>query len=90
MGGTERVTVGSFKAKTKEFFSQELIGDYENTNLIGNISIMKGEIYLHLYITISDLNNNAFGGHLNSAIIGAARGFVIEKIEGKIERTFNE
>lgn len=69
MGGTERVTVGSFKAKTKEFFSQELIGDYENTNLIGNISIMKGEIYLHLYITISDLNNNAFGGHLNSAII---------------------
>jgi len=54
VGGIERVTVGSFKAKTKEYFSQELIGDYEITNLIGNISTMKGEIYLHLHIGLSD------------------------------------
>jgi len=64
VGGIERVTVGSFKAKTKEYFSQELTGDYEITNLIGNISTMKGKIYLHLHITISDSNNNAFGGNL--------------------------
>jgi len=31
VGGIERVTVGSFTAKTKEYFSQELIGDYEIT-----------------------------------------------------------
>ncbi|MBA7586535.1 DUF296 domain-containing protein [Candidatus Atribacteria bacterium 1244-E10-H5-B2] len=90
VGGTGRVTVGSFKAKTKEFFSQELIGDYEITNLIGNISTMNGEIYLHLHITISDSNNNAFGGHLTSAIISTTGEFIIEEIEGKIEREFNE
>ena len=90
VGGIERVTVGSFKAKTKEYFSQELIGDYEITNLIGNISTMKGEIYLHLHITISDSNNNSFGGHLNSAIISTTGEFIIEEIEGEIEREFNE
>jgi len=90
VGGIERVTVGSFKAKTKEYFSQELIGDYEITNLIGNISTMKGEIYLHLHITISDSNNNAFGGHLNSAIISTTGEIIIGEIEGEIEREFNE
>ena len=90
VGGIERVTVGSFKAKTKEYFSQELIGDYEITNLIGNISTMKGKIYLHLHITISDSNNNAFGGHLNSAIISTTGEIIIEEIKGEIEREFNE
>lgn len=90
VGGIERVTVGSFKAKTKEYFSQELIGDYEITNLIGNISTMKGKIYLHLHITISDSNNNAFGGHLNSAIISTTGEIIIEEIEGEIEREFND
>jgi predicted DNA-binding protein with PD1-like motif len=90
VGGIERVTVGSFKAKTKEYFSQELTGDYEITNLIGNISTMKGKIYLHLHITISDSNNNAFGGHLNSAVISTTGEIIIEEIEGEIERKFNE
>ncbi len=90
VGGTGRVTVGSFKAKTKEYFSQELTGDYEITSLIGNISTMKGKIYLHLHITISDSNNNAFGGHLNSAVISTTGEIIIEEIEGEIEREFNE
>jgi len=51
---------------------------------------MKGKIYLHLYITISDLNNNAFGGHLNSAIINTTGEINIEEIKGKIEKEFNE
>ena len=51
---------------------------------------MNGEIYLHLYITMSDLNNNAFGGHLTSAIISITGEFIIEEIEGEIEREFNE
>ena len=90
MGGTDRVTVGSYKAKTKEFYSQELTGDYEITNLTGNISTMNGEIYLHLHIAISDSNNNVFGGHLTSAIISTTGEFIIEEIEGEIEREFNE
>jgi predicted DNA-binding protein with PD1-like motif len=76
--------------ETKKYYPKELNGDYEITNLIGNISTMKGKIYLHLHITISDSNNNAFGGHLNSAIISTTGEIIIEEIEGEIEREFNE
>ena len=90
IGGIEKVIVGAFKAKTKEYFSQELIGDYEIASLIGNISTMKGETYLHLHITITDSKNNAFGGHLNSAMISTTGEFIIEEIKGNIGRKYND
>jgi len=82
--------LGIFRAEAKKFYLQELTGDYEIANLIGNISTMKVEIYLHLHITIADSNNNAFGGHLNFAIISTTGEIIIEEIEGEIEREFNE
>ena len=90
IGATDKVTVGLFNTKGKQYQSQELIGDYEITNLSGNISTMNGEIYLHLHIGLSDSKYNAYGGHLNSAVISGTGEIVIEEIEGEIERNFNE
>ena len=71
-------------------FTENIAQTHEITTLTGNISTMKGKIYLHLHIAISDLNNNAFGGHLNSAIINTTGEINIEEIKGKIEKEFNE
>jgi predicted DNA-binding protein with PD1-like motif len=90
IGATDRVTVGLFNTKSKKYQSQELIGDYEITNLSGNISTMNGEIYLHLHIGLSDSKYNAYGGHLTSAVISGTGEIIIEEIDGEIEREFNE
>ncbi len=90
IGATDRVTIGLFNTKNKQYHSQELIGDYEITNLSGNISTMNGEIYLHLHISLADSKYNAYGGHLNSAVISGTGEIVIEEIEDIIEREFNE
>ena len=90
IGATDRVTIGLFETKNKQYHSQELIGDYEITNLSGNISTMNDEIYLHLHINLADSKYNAYGGHLNSAIISGTGEIVIEEIEGEIERGLNE
>lgn len=90
IGATDRVTIGLFETKLKQYHSKELTGDYEITSLLGNISTMNGEVYLHLHINLADSTYNTFGGHLNSAIIGGVGEFVIEEIEGEIERKFNE
>ncbi len=89
-GATDRVTVGLFNTKNKQYQSQELIGDYEITNLSGNISTMNGEIYLHLHIGLSDSKYNAYGGHLTSAVISGTGEIIIEEIDGEIEREFNK
>ena len=90
IGATNRVTIGLFEIKSKQYHSQELIGDYEITNLSGNISTMNDEIYLHLHISLADSKYNAYGGHLNSAVISGTGEIVIEEIEDIIEREFNE
>jgi len=51
---------------------------------------MDGEVYLHLHITLADSTYNAFGGHLNSAVIGGVGEFIIEEIDGEVKRGFNE
>lgn len=90
IGAVKGATIGFYDLETKKYYPKELNGNYEITSLLGNISTMNGEVYLHLHINLADSNYNACGGHLNSAVIGSVGEFIIEEIEGKIEREFNE
>ncbi len=90
IGAVGEVEVGYFETKTKKYHSKVLKGDMEILNLNGNISEMNGDVYLHLHITVADENLNAMGGHLNSAVISATGEIIIDVIDGKVDREFNE
>jgi len=90
IGAVSKATIGLFETKSKEFHTKELSGDYEITNLSGNISTMNKEVYPHLHITLADKNQQTFGGHLSSAIISGTGEIIVEEIEGEIERRFNK
>lgn len=90
LGAAGRVKVGLFDVEKKEYFSKVFEGDFEITNLTGNISTMNGETYLHLHITIADHEMRAYGGHLNEAVICATCEVIIDVIDGMVDRSFNE
>lgn len=90
IGATNKVTIGIFKADEKKYYSTDLEGDFEITSIMGNISSMDGEVYLHLHVNLSDEKLNAFGGHLNSAIISATCEFIIEDYDEEIDRFADE
>lgn len=90
IGATDKVTVGLMNTKTKKYQSREFIGDHEITSLLGNITMMNGEVYLHLHITVCNVEHKAFGGHLSSAVISATFEGIIEVIEGKVTREHDE
>lgn len=90
IGAVGEVEIGYFETKTKKYNSKVLKGDMEILNLNGNISEMNGDVYLHLHITVADDNLNAMGGHLNSAIISATGEIIIDAIDGKVDREFDE
>ncbi len=90
IGAVDKITIGLFETDSKKYHSIELKGDHEITSLVGNISQMDGKVYLHLHINLSDINYNVFGGHLSSAIISGTGEFIVEKIDGKVERQFNK
>lgn len=90
LGAADKITLGLFNAKIKKYFPKEFLGDFELASVLGNISIMNGEVYLHLHATISDEDCQAFGGHLTSAVISGTFEGVIEAIDGEIGRKYNE
>lgn len=90
IGAIEKLEIGYFQVSTKEYHTKTLEGDMEILGLSGNISAMKGDTYIHFHIVISDENLNAFGGHLNRAVISATGEIIIDVIEGSIDREFNE
>ncbi len=90
IGAVNKATVGLFETGSKKYHSIQLEGDHEITSLMGNISTMDGEVYLHLHINLSDEKYNTRGGHLTSAVISGTGEIVVEVIEGSVDRQFSE
>jgi len=90
IGATNNATIGLFDIKAKKYLSREIVGDHEIIPVYGNISTMNNEPYLHLHINLCNSENKSFGGHLNSAIVSATFEGVIDIIDGKIERKYDD
>ncbi|MDP8214384.1 MAG: DNA-binding protein [Candidatus Euphemobacter frigidus] len=90
IGAANRVTIGLFETKTREYHSREFTGDYEIAPLFGIITTMDGEIYLHIHANICDSRHQSFGGHLSSAIVSATFEAIVTKIEGEVDRKFSD
>jgi uncharacterized protein len=90
IGATDQVTVGLMNTKTRDYQKKEFTGDYEITSLVGNISRMDDEVYLHLHVTIGDVEHKALGGHLSSAIISATFEGIIDIIDGQVTREYDK
>ena len=90
LGATSKATIGLFDIKTKKYHSKEFLEDHEIAPLFGNITTMNNEIYLHIHVNISDIENRSYGGHLNSAVVSATFEAVINIIDAEIDRVFDE
>ncbi|HNU80685.1 MAG TPA: DNA-binding protein, partial [Bacillota bacterium] len=90
IGAADRITIGSFNTVTKEYHNKELTGEYEITNLTGNITQKNGEVYLHLHITLGDEEYNAHGGHLNQCWISGTCELIIDAVDGEIGRVTDD
>jgi len=90
IGATDKITVGLMNTKTKKYQSKEFTGDHEISSLVGNITRMNGEVYLHLHVTICNVEHKALGGHLTNAVISATFEGIIDIIDGLITREYND
>ena len=90
IGAFNKAKIGFFKLAEKQYHSNILIGDYEITSLLGNITTMNGKIYLHIHVNLADEEHRTFGGHLNEAVVSATCEAIIEEFEGEVDRFFDE
>ena len=90
LGAVGEFTVGVLKTKEKKYYSNDFSGDFEIVSLTGTINTMNNEFYCHLHMSAGDANGRVFGGHLNRAVVSATCELIIDIIDGKVDRIFNE
>ena len=83
------VELGLFKTKEKEYVSRRYQGDFEIISLQGSISQKSKETYIHVHLSVADIEQKCFGGHCNSAVVSATCELTINVIEGGIDRKFS-
>jgi predicted DNA-binding protein with PD1-like motif len=90
IGTTNHAQIGLLDANSKIYHPRTYQGDMEITALVGTVSQMDGQTYLHLHITLAQPNLEAIGGHLDFAHISAVAEIFIHALAGVVNRKFNE
>jgi predicted DNA-binding protein with PD1-like motif len=90
IGATDKLVIGLFDTNLKQYHKTTLTGPMEITSLMGNISTKDGETYLHLHINVCNSDMQVYGGHLNECYISATCELHIIKIDGEVDRYFDE
>lgn len=90
LGAVNDFTVGVFKTTEKKYYSNNFKGNFEIVSLTGTINTMNNEFYTHIHMSAGNDKGEVFGGHLNRAIVSATCEIVINIIDGKVDRNFDE
>ena len=86
IGALSKAEVGLIDLKTKQYKTKKFEGIYEVVSLTGNVTIMDGQVRLHLHIALGDEDLNLIGGHLFSGEVGVTCEVIITKLDMNIGR----
>ncbi len=90
IGAVNRFTSGVFQTEEKKYLANDFNGCFEILSLTGTISTMQDEVYCHFHISAGNERGQVFGGHLNSATVSATCEMVIQIINGRADRRYDE
>lgn len=87
LGAAKDLTLGWYDLAKKNYLRRFFPGEWEITNLIGNIAWLEDEPIVHLHIGISGSNFNPVGGHLFSGTVTATCEILVVTLEAKLKRS---
>lgn len=90
LGAVNRFTVGVFDTAAQQYHANTFEGDFEIVSLTGTINTMNDAYYCHLHMSAGGGKGEVFGGHLNEATVSATCEMVINIINGKVDRCYDE
>ena len=89
IGAIFNIEIGYYDIDLKSYCKKTFSEEHELTSLVGNISFVDSEYFVHTHITISDRECRGFGGHLFEAQVAAAGEFKVDLIHERINRKYS-
>ena len=90
IGSLNKVKLGHYDFKTKQYKHETFEDDFEILNLSGNISSMNRKPLPHLHITLGRRDFSVIGGHLDEGSIANMVEVWLWKLPGKLLKAKDE
>jgi len=90
IGAVLNAQIGFYHLDKKEYSFKTFEKPLEIISLIGNVSLVDHEPFLHVHVVLSDENYRAYGGHLKEAQVGATCEVYFFETEININRKLDE
>ena len=87
IGGVNKAEIGFFNLKTKEYDRKVLEEDLELVSLLGNLSYVDGEPFIHAHGTFGNAEYQGIAGHCFSLEISVTAEIHLIEFSKKIERS---
>ena len=86
IGSVREVNLGFYDFNKKSFVKKSFSQQMEVVSLIGNVTILGKDPYIHAHISLSDKNFNCIGGHFYDGVVNATLEIILQKIDGEVLR----
>ena len=90
IGALDEVELAHYVVENKKYTSKVFKQPLEIVSLIGNITTLDNEVYLHCHITLGDEEMKAIVGHLKEGKIAATCEIILVKLDGEIDRKHDD
>ena len=64
-------------------------GEKDKRGAVRTVTTKDGEFYAHLHMCAGNEQGQAFGGHLNRAVVSATCEMVVEVLDGTVDRQYD-
>mgnify|MGYP001181083254 FL=1 len=89
LGAISDIEIGYWDIEKKIYIKKYFDEDYELLSLIGNISLVNNQSFIHTHISFSNTEFKVFGGHMFDAKVIAAAEFCIFTSNYHLHRKLN-
>lgn len=90
IGAVQEAEVGFYHLDQKQYHFQKIAQPMEIVSLLGNVSLVENNPFLHIHITLGKEDLTCMGGHLKEATVGATCEIFLSPLQEKIERVYDE
>lgn len=90
IGAVEKVILSFYDIDNKEYKDTSINEHMEITGIIGNISRVQNNIFVHMHGNFADKELHVKGGHVKKMIVSATCEIVIQVLKKPIHRNLNE
>ena len=90
IGASDHAVLGVYDLIKKEYEKESYTGFCEITSLIGNITTVQDEPYIHLHATLADQHHNIHGGHVLEMTVGATCEMFVQAFDAAVGRVHDD